>query len=667
MMHPKQIFSGLLVSALAFATPALSQDSWSLAGGIELKLKQLFEIETSGLKAANTSEVINELGTGFAIAPNLVITAGHVTRNRMHFKNIVRNDKIHIPDRDIVLTYAEGTGRRDDTRDIIDTVVTPSPVSNTDAALIELIASGDVAPLPLSICAIQPAQEYFLLKFSQDRGGAKDSNLPVAVPISSTGDVADRLGNLWRFEHNIFSRSSTSLPMEGDSGAPIVDQTGHVVGLLTAVEGDNSIWVTPTLAFFDLVPPSVRRTVKCNDNVEVVTLQLNDTNKQLDILAENLRVATDVVAELERKLAQQSDLIASLTASHEAHVAEMAQTVQDLRSKDAELEKISSDIEGDLNRSKQRSAAVLAAMVMSSKEHGTVTKENLQDAITYLQEADPEVTQQLVERALQHMAAAKPVIPAVQRMDDQVIRMTKDLGEPDWYFWHSFAVQQTPNQPYLNVVYRRELTLPVISNKIKVCLRPMLEFSANAKRRSRLGYVNYADFDFYAASEETVTTDSELLTHCSRDVATNPRLDEAKTASYLLQLDLDREIEENADPNLTPPDRDIADRVEWVYGYIVDEQEIERDRPEQAVLHRLVFSVRYGNGDIPEISCYYFPEKTDESDENRRVSNTLDTLAKFGKSLAETRRNLEEKTASDLAKANEAFEESRNNHECPTL
>lgn len=338
-----------------------------------------------------------KIGQRFAIAPKVVITAGHVTRDGLQFDNKANDDKIHIPDRDVELSFAVGKQRGDAIDKTIDVIVTPSPLVNTDAASLTLF-TGSVNPLPLSVCEIERGQTYCLLKFSQS-GASKKKNVPVAVTVKPSDDVAARLGNLVRFEHTIVAQDNEAKPIGGDSGSPILDAQGHVVGLLTAIQGARYLWVTPTLSFLDLVPPAVKQTVRCKDKVEVTNVVLTETNMALSVgegtvgsltggVSENKGMIGSVRTEFDALAAD----YAEKTAFLEAEIARLTTMDTALATKALSLEEKDDLLAGSIDETSMRSTAVLAAMIMSAGDQGQATQTALSDAIAQINKSDPDVT-----------------------------------------------------------------------------------------------------------------------------------------------------------------------------------------------------------------------------------------------------------------------------------
>jgi hypothetical protein len=588
-----------LVALICIATGAQAQEKWvkGLPGQIDLDVMQLFSIHTSGFQAANPDDILSEFGTGFAIAPDVVITAGHVTRDRLHFANRAGDDKIHIPDREVELTFAVGKDRRADIEDTLDVIVTPSPLANTDAASLTLYTR-TVNPLPLSVCDITRGRDYYLLKFSQS-GSAKKKNVPVAVKVRPSDDVAARLGNLMRFEHQIVASDHEARPVGGDSGSPVLDENGHVVGLLTAVQGSSYLWVTPTLSFFDLVPPEVKQTVSCKDNIEVTNVELAKTNGAVDLL-----------------VAQMATMVAQIETLQDA--------VAQLNAKDISLDEIDETLKQDIDQTSQRSTAVLAAMVLRSQDRGEVTEAALLKAMKQINEIDPNITVELVTKAIEQMKTANPVFPAVTRIDQEFKRVTKDLGVPKWSFEHIVGTPHQPKQPLFSISYKRTISRPVIAESLVLCMRPMFEFAEGVNVRGPNRDFDIRNTNFYYVSEDIFEDNERFITECAPKAGPSPSgIPITKNASYNFTMDLDKTTAKERFPDLIIPDAPTR-----YYAYIYDERAFKKQQWDEAILHRFIFEVDR-SGEVPKFDCFTFSERDSRNPDRVEQGKTLDKMAEF--------------------------------------
>lgn len=565
-----------------------AQDQWitGLPETIDLAPLQLFSIKTSGPPAEDGSDPIREFGTGFAIAPKVIITAKHVTRQADEFENKSGNDKIKIPLRKVVLSYTETEKRTAKIETNEDVWVTPSPLTTTDASRIDLDTL-TATPFDLSVCAIQPGQQYYLLKFMQGEDGtsAKNIKLPTAVPITAHTDVASRLGNLRRFEVTIpLGADNLRKPIGGDSGSPILDGQGRVIGLLTALQG-SYLWVTPTQAFFDLVPVDVKSRVACNSEVTFANLNATQTDltAQIDSLDSRYiglkeRIDTEF-ASISDQLADHIARIAEL----EAQVAALEKADRILADTDTKLLEADSKLqEADtqLGSNLKGSTTVLTAMLMEAAEIPSESK-----------------TGQLIESLMQQMAAVDPVIPTVAQMKE-------DLGEPKWGFSINHNLQGAPG-PLLNIRYERGISLPLVAEEIVLCLRPMYDF-LDGVRAARHATLDYTNFAFYAESEYLDGT-GQLLTECAKGGGLPQGV--TKSAEYKMPINTDPQAStvgfEVLDTS-QPPDR--------FFGYVFDKDNeyppgiAENDKDPLPILHRFIFEVDRSAAK-PRVSCYYFPEQ----------------------------------------------------------
>ena len=183
----------------------------------------------------------------------------------------------------------------------------PAAVPITDAARLTLVEH-EVVPFRLSMCDIAPGAAFHLLKFRQNAAaGAKDLSVPVMVSVTADLDPTQRLGELRRFKHK--TTDPEERPIPGDSGSPILDGEGRVVGLLTAIKDDNLLYVTPTSSFVELIPEEQRNTIACYNAVtqdQIATLE----NRIKDLEA-RLTTAEETYADLVTKVDSNENLIKS--------------------------------------------------------------------------------------------------------------------------------------------------------------------------------------------------------------------------------------------------------------------------------------------------------------------------------------------------------------------
>lgn len=611
-------------------TASVAQEAWikGLPDEVEIDLrpKQLFFLFTSGdpkpIFNDNGKVIrqkkIKEYGTGFAIAEKVIITAKHVTRSASEFLNQSSDEKIVIPKRDVAFSFpVDSTPNAFIGEPNKDVWVTPSPVVTTDAARLDLDTE-TVDPFELSVCPIEQGRDYFLLKFRQtgkvetENSNAKNLRVPVVVPLKADVDVTARLGNLRRFElKTALNDDNLDRPIGGDSGSPILDSKGRVVGLLTALQGSSYLWVTPTASFLDLVPTEIQETVACPDNVPVTyrTLTVENTRRDTQhtkIKEEIARVETETATAF-RGVDGRHDDLKSLVATLTTRIDTLEGDIADLRKKDGELDnedvklsKRDDDLDLFIKETDLRSTTVLTAMLLKAEQRGAIPPGKLNDVLNEMlnekregQDTDVAFEVESLQADLGRLFEQDPVLPAIAQM-------TEDLGVPSWGFGvvpNAFGL----GRPQFNIGYQRNISLPLISKEMAFCVRPLYEFRAGIDSTEH-SHLNYRSDAFYTKADKILGR-RQFQASCEWSKQ-RPGIEIAKAADYGFPLDIAPRFRANEQPQLK-----MDERPTFFYGWAYDEGSVNYETDTVQILHRFVLEVEEVDG-LPQVSCYYLAEQT---------------------------------------------------------
>ena len=404
-------------SAFSLATAPCFAQEWlsNPPGGTDLELRQLFRVETDGPRTrpvgGGDGGFISEIGTAFAISETALMTAKHVPHEAREFKNTSQSSVVWIPDRTVEVSFAEEKRADPDVDETQRVTITPSPFPTIDASRINLTEE-QATPFPLSACDIERGGSYFLVKM---RG--RNLGIPVVVPITADTDEHSGAGDLRVFTYG-GGIAPKDRPEAGDSGSPILDEEGRVVGLLSAILSDEQeLYVTLTRDWLDLVP----------SNVDVAC----DTSVTKDDLAELQTLLTAYVDEQFEPL--------------QAEVEALQGQAMALAETDVALDKRLGTVEDQLAAVARRTTATVQAMT---------------------DRFDGEEFQDQVFREVFEKLRNAEVLPTIDRM-------TRELSLERWNF--SFRSYESGTDSHiLNVNYDRDLSSTPFADRLDLCFKPML-------------------------------------------------------------------------------------------------------------------------------------------------------------------------------------------------
>jgi len=557
----------LCTSAPSFAQTWLS----NAPGDVDLELMQIFRVETDGPRAraegmTGDPGFISEVGTAFAVAPNALITAKHVPHEAREFRNTSQSSVVWIPDRIVELSFAEERLADPDIDDTQRVTITPSPFPTIDASRINLNRL-QAKPFPLSMCPITPGDTYYLVKL---RNG--DLGLPVVVPITADINEHSGAGDLRLFTHNL-TAGSRDTPKGGDSGSPILDEDGQVVGLLTAIlDGTPELYVTLTRDWVDLVPPEVR--VACDTSV---------TTRDLEALeAQMTAYIDDELAPLRAETARLAELTGDLVAADEAINDRIGANETSIGENDTLISGHTADItslQTDIEAVRKRTTATVQAM-MDQVEDG-------------------EFADALFAEVFEKLRSAEPVIPAVDRI-------RAELSQETWSFDYSIF-EDNSDSHLIDVIYGREITAPPFADNLSFCYKAMLPPAPGVDIDLLAGFENVQAAGFYRFAEKNPGQNMDVCID-------KPHQARGRDGVYGFSMQLNVRAY-----------RDVEDWNGMVYAFVYDPSvtmEVNGE-PRPEILHRMVFVSDPTNPSAP-LECYYYGFKKALA----RVTDDLATIAK---------------------------------------
>lgn len=272
----------LIVVHLIILAPA------AFANPPELANTSVFVTYVSGKPADRDLRDIDRLGVAFSIGNGVLLTAGHVPGDLQNFQD--RNNQTrsaggqltNVPSfvRDIALAYRLTDANNDmvvrqldQERGGFKTRNSPFGLDVVDVARIDVTKSNiNLAAFKLNACGLNLDDNYYVhtFDFEDNDPATRDALRPQVfrVNLSPHSDFVDL--NLSTLVVHSDSRTKNGRQLQqGDSGAPVVNKAGEVVGLLSATIKSperNVILLTPVVSFLDLLPPDA--SVACTTRVQ---------------------------------------------------------------------------------------------------------------------------------------------------------------------------------------------------------------------------------------------------------------------------------------------------------------------------------------------------------------------------------------------------------------
>ncbi len=226
----------------------------------------LFKVDVEGVRAS-TEKTEYAKGRAFAIGPETLITARHVTGNQTTWRNKNDSGLLYIPHRTITIKAVRKHGNPPIYHQTDKMFVTSAQVEIVDAVKltapkfeVKMLGTG------LSACPIDP-QKVFRALILRDNKLEK----PRFVELTPDSDRTTDLNGAFRFFNEKFLSAPSKIG-SGDSGSPVLNEKGHVIGLISAIESSgNEIFVTLVSSFIDLIP--LQTPVDCAERVGARDIQ----------------------------------------------------------------------------------------------------------------------------------------------------------------------------------------------------------------------------------------------------------------------------------------------------------------------------------------------------------------------------------------------------------
>ena len=291
----------LTALGLALSVTAAQAQDWPEF----LDTKQLFRVIVEGIGESGT-KLQPVKGTAWAIAPDVLITADHVTGKAQNFKNKSPSDKVFIPYREVSVEFS--AEKFDDGSDPLlrqGGFVTPSPFESLDAARIGFSDLRATA-FQLTACEIVKDETYRVLKLNDGK-----VLQPKSVPIRLKAYGRSALGDAGSV---VVMTAAKGTIVEGDSGSPVLTSENRVVGLVSAINSDSGsavrveVHVTLVRSFLDLIPLRIGQTefldIPCSERERL---------KQVDLLQQSIDKLTKEKDAMESRLDALEDRNEGLT------------------------------------------------------------------------------------------------------------------------------------------------------------------------------------------------------------------------------------------------------------------------------------------------------------------------------------------------------------------
>lgn len=222
--------------------------------------KVFFHIDLTG-KGSNDEPILRQ-GKAFAISKDTLLTARHVVGNRNEFYNQGIDGGVYLPKRTAEIYWMNKYSAGSPTFSTKNLFIRSSGTDTVDVSRLKVpnMDMTDVQEFKIDGCGIDPEQVYSVLVTYEKPEIFTSIKKPILIDLTPVDYNPTKFGELY-----VFSTDDPERPIEkGDSGSPVINSEGHVVGILTGyynIKGNQKILVTLVDSFLPLIPPNIP--IKC--------------------------------------------------------------------------------------------------------------------------------------------------------------------------------------------------------------------------------------------------------------------------------------------------------------------------------------------------------------------------------------------------------------------
>lgn len=268
-------FRTILFVILLLLVHAHPTKSEPLITAKDLAVRGYFHVTISGTDLDDKKRTV--VGKAFAIDADSLLTAGHVVDNKKW--QVIEVGDLELRKRTIGIQwmkeYGAGQAPLGPYKKLF---VTPAAGEMLDAARLEVRGGLGANPLQLNACPIEVGSKYSVLINSKSATDATALDNPQYIELKAPSTENTDYGELYTF---LVQESYPRVLTQGDSGSPVVNKQGEVVGLLSAIvtkNGQQLALVTLTESLLSLVPNTVE--VEChNSDQHKMRLLLSDQSR----------------------------------------------------------------------------------------------------------------------------------------------------------------------------------------------------------------------------------------------------------------------------------------------------------------------------------------------------------------------------------------------------
>lgn len=209
----------------------------------DLAKNRFFHVTVEGVVASATGEASTTQLTGkaFAITSDVLVTARHVVGSTRLWWNKGTPGGVAIPDRLVTVSWMDDYRLGSEPKSSSDFYVTSSPVETADVATLAVPQSvpTNLATFELNTEHIDTKASYHVLLVEEQPSDSDSITRPTIVTLKPV-----RHSHIYHGMY-LFETSDTVRQIErGDSGSPVLDDEGAVVGLISGNTQEGQVLVT---------------------------------------------------------------------------------------------------------------------------------------------------------------------------------------------------------------------------------------------------------------------------------------------------------------------------------------------------------------------------------------------------------------------------------------